>query len=141
MGIVGAAIYRVEALPIGQVDRDVGLADDDRAGRLQPPHQKRIARGGPAFELGVPPGGGQACNVEAFLDRHGHAEQRLIKPPRGLVHCLGDFAGAIEIGDGKSVEVGIQLTGPGDGRINCLRHADLAGADGERCGKCAGFVR
>lgn len=129
VGVGGAAIDRVEALPVGEVDRDVGLADDHRAGRLQPLDEKRVGRGDLVLEARVPPGGGEPGDIEALLDRHRHAEQRLVRARTGGVERLGLLVGALEIGDCERVDCGVEVLDPLDRRIDRLDDAHPPRAD------------
>src|SRR6266568_2911779 len=67
----------VVALEIPQADRDIGLADDDGARRLQPRDDEGIFRRLEVFEMRKAPGRRQAGDVEGFFQGHGNAEQRL----------------------------------------------------------------
>jgi hypothetical protein len=140
MGVAAAAIDRVEALPVGEVHRHVGLADDDRARCLQPPHQLGIVRGDGVLEARMAEGGGKPFDVEAFLDRHRHAEQRLIGSGTRLVHRLCGFVGPFEIGHGERVDIRIELLYPHDRSVDCLGHAAPPVTDFSSRGESAGFV-
>jgi hypothetical protein len=133
--VAGAAIDRVDALPVGQVDRHIGLADDDRARRLQPLHQQRILQGDLVLEARMAPGGREPGDIEALLDGHRHAEQRLVKPPGRGVHRLGCGIGGLEIRHREGIDGAIAFLDPSDRRVDRLRHAELARADCQRGGE------
>ena len=134
-----AAIDGVHALPVGQVNGHIGLADDDRACRLQPPHKQGIARRDFVAIGAVPPSCRKPRHIEAFLDRHRHAEQRLVEPARRGIHRLGGFACTGKIGHGNRIDFGVVLARAGDRGIDRFDHAELARPDRQRGGERAGF--
>ena len=144
MRIARATIDRVETLPVGEIDRHIGLADDHRAGLFQAPHQYGILGGDVIAIFGMAEGGWQAGDIEAFLDRHRHAEQRLIAPSvlgrSGRIKRAGSGIGRFEIGDRQRVDAGIKVLEPHDRRIHRLGDAQPPLADRRRRGERAGFL-
>lgn len=136
--VVGAAVKRVVALEVGEVGRDIGLAQDHRARGLEPLDHHAVARGDVVLELDMAPGGRQSGDVEAFLDRHRYAEQRLVAPRHG--HRPRGFARAVEVGDHHGVDVGIELLDLGDGALDRLQWGTLAAPHRRRGGDRAGPV-
>ena len=98
-GVAGGAVHRVEALPVGQRDRHVGLAEQHRAGGLQALHQQRVASGDVAGVGRVAVGGGQPGHVEALLHRDRQAVQRApaLAARQGRIGGAGTVAGAVGI--------------------------------------------
>ena len=74
--IVGDPVDGVVGLPVVEPEGHVGLAEDHRAGSLDAAHDQRILRGPVVARFRIAPGGRSAGEIEALLDRHGHAEQR-----------------------------------------------------------------
>ena len=74
-GVGGGAVDGVVALPVGEIDGDVGLAEDDRSGRLQAPNGDGGDGDLLVLQFRVASGGGEALDVEAFLDGGGNAEK------------------------------------------------------------------
>ena len=75
-GIVGRAVDIVVALPVGEVQRHVGLAEQGDAGIHHALCDQRILCRDRVLEGGIAPGGGEARDVEGFLDGHRHTVQR-----------------------------------------------------------------
>ncbi len=75
-GVVGPPVDVVVALPIGERERNVGLAEDDGAGGLQARNRESILLGPEVLGCRKAPRGGQAGDVIGFLDGHRHAQQR-----------------------------------------------------------------
>src|SRR5665213_4488768 len=67
--IVGLAVDVVVALPVGERDRNVGLAHDDRAGGFASLYRAGVFRGAVVLFLGVAPGADQAGDVVGFFHR------------------------------------------------------------------------
>ena len=76
VGIVGGAVDVVVALPVGERDRHVGLAEDDAARVLHPRDRQRVFRRPEILLRRKAPGGRQPRDVVGFLHRHRQAEQR-----------------------------------------------------------------
>ena len=98
----------VVALPVGQHQRHVGLAEQHHAGVEQPIHGQGVAGGDAVAQRADAPGGGQAGDVEALLDGHRHAEQGraavvAMSPGRGRA-----FAGAVEVAHDDGVDARIE---------------------------------
>ena len=130
-GVAGAAVNRVEALPIGQRDRHIGLAKDHRAGGLQPLHRHRVTAGDVVLEGLEAVSGGQAVDVERLLHRHRQAMQRAPQLATGQrrVGGLRAHMGALEIAHHHGIDVAAQ---PLDARpvVRQQRHrAQLPTAD------------
>jgi hypothetical protein len=130
--IVGPAIDRIVRLPVGEVGRDIGLAEDDRAGALELADHPGVARGDRVGIFAVTPGSRQAADIEAFLDRHRHAEQRLVlgQPPGG--HGLGLFLRAVEVGHHHRVDMRVEMFDPRNRRFDRLEWRHLSMADRAR---------
>src|SRR5438477_408276 len=79
-GIVRRAVDRVEALPVGEEERHVGLAEEHGAGAEQAIDNDRVPRRDVGLVGRHAPRRRQARDVVRLLDRHGHAVQR---PPGG----------------------------------------------------------
>ena len=130
-GVVGGAVDRVEALPIRQRDRHIGLAEDHRPGVQQPLHRKRIGRGDRVLQRREAPMGRQAGDVEAFLHRHRQAVQRPPILPAGQrrIGRIGPRPGAVEIPHHHGVGRPVQPFDAGDEMLQQLPAADAAGAE------------
>ena len=72
-GIVGGAVDGIEALPVGQHQRHIGLAIHDSTRLREARDGDRIGRCDVVLEARIAPGGGRARPVEALLRRHRHA--------------------------------------------------------------------
>ena len=109
--VAGAAVIGVVGLQIGEADGDVGLAEDYRAGGLHALDGDRVGLGDMVGVFGEAPAGGEAGDVEAFLDRHGYAEERasliFFGIGAGVVERLGGSAGTVEIADDDGVDLAV----------------------------------
>ena len=114
MRIARTPVNRVARLPIRQIGRHVGLADEDRTCALEPLDDERIALGDVVGEPFVAPAGGQAGDIETFLDRHRHAEQRPIVARRLPVERLGSGARTFEIAHDDRVDLHVAILDPRD---------------------------
>ena len=74
-GIAGGAVDRVGALPVRQHFRDIGFAEDDRAGLFEFGNDRGVVIRDIVTERFATPAGRQAGDVEAFLQCHRDAEQ------------------------------------------------------------------
>src|SRR4051794_18532504 len=72
--IIGGAVNVVEALPVSEPYRHIGLADDDRSGSLEALHDKGIDIWAPLAGLWVSPGRRQSGDIELLLYCHRQAE-------------------------------------------------------------------
>ena len=88
--VVGHPVHLVEGLQVTGVERGVGLAEDDRPGRLEPAHRQGIAIGHVIPELGCSRGGDQPLRLPDVLHRHREPMQRRDGDPGG-----GDGVGGI----------------------------------------------
>src|SRR5262245_46652354 len=101
--IVRRSVDIVEALPVAQHERHIGVAKNDGARIPEPPHSGRIARRAMVFQKRCPAGGRHTRNLKAVLDRHGHAQKLASRIPlrqriigraclchRGLGQDIGD---------------------------------------------------
>src|SRR3546814_20730962 len=68
----------------------------------------------------MPPAGWQSGYVEAFLDRHRYAEQRLVRSGRRAVHRPGGFERAFEVADHHRIDMRIETFDPRDGILHRL---------------------
>ena len=73
---VGGSVDLVVALEIRQVERHVGLAEQNHAGGVQTLDRQGVALGDVVLHVGTAVRGRQAGDVVGFLDGHGHAMQR-----------------------------------------------------------------
>ena len=107
--VVRRPVDVVVALEIPQADRDIGLADDDGACRLQPRDHKGVFRRLEIPEMRKAPCRRQAGDVERFLEGHGNAEQRqpLAAAKRGIGGACG-VSRAIEIANDDRVDPPVQ---------------------------------
>src|SRR6185437_12787407 len=125
--IARPAMNRVDALPVPEISRDVGLADDDGAARFEARDGDRIVlRQWPADTL-YAPGRRQSRYIEGFLDRHRHTEER---PPvstgkRGVSGGSGHTRPP-EIPHHHRVEVSVPRFDPGDRLIQRLDRRNAA---------------
>ncbi len=125
----------VEALPVREHRRHVGLAEHVGAGAEQPFHHHGVrGRDGVAL-LRQPPGGRQAGDAEALLHRHRHAVQR---PGRGgsAVELLGARAGAVEVAHHHGVDRRVVPPDPFDVVVEQFQAADRAPLDQRRLAPC-----
>ena len=76
--IVGNAIGRTHADQAGRELVEIGLADDDRAGRAQPRHRSGVV-GRRIGKRRAGGGGRQAGDVDIVLDRDGNAVERKLR--------------------------------------------------------------
>ena len=125
-GVVGGAEDVVVALPVGQVQRHVGFAEDHGAGILQALHGKGVSGGVPAPELPIAPAGRQADDIELLLDRHRQAEQRpALALRQGGVGGRGGFARPLEIAHDDGVDLRVDPLDAGNRGIDELARRDL----------------
>ena len=88
--IAAGAMDRVEALPVRQHERDIGLAEDHGASGAVPLDHGRVRVRDVVAELRNTPCRGRPCQVEAVLDRHRQAVEgaggfpRRAAPVRGV---------------------------------------------------------
>ena len=128
--IVGPPIDRVVGLNVSQRRRDIGLAQNDRARRLQPPDSGGILMRDMAGVFGNAPAGRQAGDVEAFLDRHRQAEQRRgVACRQPLVRRPGLQPRPVEIADHDGVDRAVARLDPRDRRLGLGDRAGLAAPD------------
>ncbi len=125
--IVGRAVDVVVALPVAEAERHIGLAENDGAGALEARHRERVFLGDEILERRDAPGGRQSGDVEGFLDRHRHAEERPALAPRQCgVRFLSRLPGAREIAHRHSVEIAVKSLDPGDELVGQLERGDLS---------------
>ncbi len=125
--VVGAAIDRIVALPVGEERRHVGLAENHRPGRLQPPNHHGVLVGRPALESLHAPGGRQAGDVERLLDGHRHAEQRRALAARQPgVGLRGGGERPVEVAHHHGVDRRVHRLDPLDRRPRQIGGAHLA---------------
>jgi hypothetical protein len=107
VGIVGDPVDGVVGLRVVERGGHVGLAEDHRAGGLGAAHDQRILCGTVVARFRMTPGGRIPGEIEALLDRRGHADERATlaaREPRiglsGLGQCglVGLHAHRIERG-------------------------------------------
>ena len=135
--VVRPAVDRVDRLPVAEPLGQVGLAEDDRARRLQPAHHLGIARRNVAGVLREAPVRRQPLDVEGFLHRHRHAKQRhRVGGHRARVDRVGGGARAVEVADDDGVDRAVARLDPRDRRFGFGACAGLArpdrGGGGER---------
>ena len=123
----GGAVNRIIALPVGQIDRNVGLAEDHRPGGFQPADRDRRYRDRVGLHLHMATGGRQSLDVEALFHRGRNAEQR-----RCLV-CLRIEAsrprsGPVEVADDDGVDRRIMLFRASDIMVEQFQCADFTRA-------------
>ena len=139
--IVGAAVDRIVRLPIRQIGRDIGLAEDDRTRCFQLRDHACIAPRDVSDMRLVSPAGRQALDVETFLDRHRHAEQRLIGLRTLDGHRAGAVQRAIEIRHHHRIDMRIEVLDPRNRRLDRFERCHLGPADRGRGFDGTGFVR
>src|SRR6516225_5162248 len=109
VGIVGGPINLVVALELAKPDRDVGLADDDGTGLLQPRDDKRIFGRHKILELRKAPGSRESCDIEWLLQRHRDAEQgSMIAARQRGIRRLRRRSRAIEVADDHRIDALVQ---------------------------------
>ena len=90
---------------------------------------------GTLLQLRMAARGGQAGDVEAFLDRRRDAKQRGRFVGLRVQH-FGARPGAIEVADHHRIDPGIEPFGAADEVVQQFQRADLSIAD--ECGECGG---
>ncbi len=123
-GIVGGAVDRVEALPVGEQHRDIGLAEDDGARALQALHRKRVLACHVVLEFRHAPGGGPARDVKGLLHRHRQTVQR----PALALGAVGGARGLpvlVQVHDADSVQRAVVLAHARGVQVEELERADL----------------
>src|SRR3546814_16672054 len=73
--------------------------------------------------------------VEAFLDRHRYAEQRLVRSGRRAVHRPGGFERAFEVADHHRIDMRIETLDPRDGILHRFARAQFPRSEERRVGK------
>ena len=126
-GLLVDAVDLVVALPVGEVQRHVGLAEQGDAGIDHALRHQRVLLGDVVLEGGIAPGRGQARDVERLLDGHRHAVQRPQLLPRldRLVGRPGPLARALDVGGDDGVELGIVGFDPLEIEVQKFEAADL----------------
>ena len=148
--VVGAAVDVVEALPVAQHERHIGLAPDHRARIEVARHRDSVGVGHVVGPRRVAPRRRGANPVECFLDGHRHAVQR---PPAlpGRQRRVGGsspLARLVDPGHNHRVHRGVEALVAVDRalqRFRC-RHATLTDQRGQLDGRqevriCVGFAR
>jgi hypothetical protein len=125
--IVGGAVNVVEALPVGEHQRHIGLAENDSAGALEPGDRECVLLRHKALGRHYAPGRRQAGDVERFLDGDRYAKQRtvLTAAERG-VGSLGGLAGAVEVAHHDGVDFLIERLDAGDDVIGELDRGNFS---------------
>jgi hypothetical protein len=118
-------------LPVGEVERHVGLAEEHRAGAEQAVDDRGVPPRDVVPKSGDAPRGGETGDVVGFLDRHGHAVERTPHPPpgQGAVGRARPSARSREIAHDDGIERGVVLLDPGQIELEKLETAYLALAD------------
>jgi hypothetical protein len=130
-GVVGDAVDRIDRLPVAQRLWHIGLAKNDRARRFQPRNGVGIAGGDVVRVLAKSPMGGEALDVERFLNGHRHAEQRGRVARRcPCVRRVRRRARPIEVADDDGVDRRVARFDAGDGRFRFGARGGCARADG-----------
>ena len=114
-GIVGGPVNGVETLPIRQMARHIGFAEDHRAGVFETGDGQGIFGRHIVLEHRIAPGARRTGPIIGFLDGHWHAMKR---PPIGAggkrrVGGVGMRAGGGVIAPDDSVEGASMLIGAG----------------------------
>ena len=130
-GIVRRAVDGVVALIVGEVDGDIGLAEEDHARAEEAIHGEGIARRDMVLELGHAPGRRHTDHVIGFLDGHGHAVERSpgLLARQSPVGRARPLAGPLEIGRDDGVERRIVLLDASEIELEELCAADLLATD------------
>jgi hypothetical protein len=131
--IIGGAVNVVVALPIPDRDRQIGLADHDSAGGLEPLHRPRVDFCLPVLEFRIAPGRRQAGDAELLLDRHRQSEQRAAVTPRQSgVGVIGRLSRPVEIAHHNGVDLRVERLDAGDGGVEQLAGGNLPVGKGLR---------
>ncbi|MGY4346417.1 hypothetical protein ACVWXM_002884 [Bradyrhizobium sp. GM7.3] len=129
--IVRRAVDLVVALPIRQAHGDVGLAEDDATGLLDPGDRQRVLRRLEIFLRRPAPGRGQAGDVVGFFHSDGETEQRLSLAARQCGVCLAcGVQRTVEIPDADRVDLAVV---PFDAVDRILRELDRGNLLGRQC--------
>ncbi len=115
-GVIALAEDGVVALPVRGRDGDIGLAEDDRAGALEPRDHDRVARGDVVLVRHHPGGGPNAVDLVGVLDRDGNAVEGSppIAPGAGLVGGARPREGRVRRERDDGVELGVVLADAGE---------------------------
>ena len=138
--IIGAAIDFVEALPITEINRYVGLAQEDHARRLKLAHDLRIAPGNITLVRFMAPRRWKASDIKTFLDRHRDAEQWLMRTGQLFIHSFCGLNRALEIAHRNRVHVDIEVLNPRNGIFHGFMRRNFAPADACRCFNCSSLI-
>ena len=129
--VVGRAVDGVEALPVGEVERHVRLAEEHDAGPEQAVDGQRVPGRDVVVEGRHAPRRGQAGDVVRLLDGHGHAVQRAPHLAAGqrAVGGARPRARALEIPDDDRVQRAIVALDARQVEVEQLETAELLAAD------------
>ena len=132
-GVVGGAVDLVIALPVGEPERDVGLAEDDAAGVLDPRDRQRVFRRRKILLRRNAPGRRQSRDIVGFLERHGQAEQRLLHAARQFgVGGAGGRKAALEIANTDRIDLRVVPLDPADRVLGQFDGGNFFGSEGCR---------
>ena len=108
-GVIGGPVDGIEALPVGQHQGDVGLAEDNSASGLQPLHGHRVTLRIVVLIRRIPPRRRRADPVKILFNRHGHAMQW--SPDFPACECgirrIGALAGLLVLSENNGIKPGI----------------------------------
>jgi hypothetical protein len=130
-GLWGGAVDGIVALPIGEHQRDVGLAEEHHARLFETLDRERAGVGHVGFERWIAPRGGRASNVVALLDGHGHTMQR--SPDLALserrIGSLGALSRPLAVLPYDRVELRVESIDACQEMLEHLARADFLAAD------------
>jgi hypothetical protein len=131
-GIAGAAVRTRLGEPPDRQLRHAGLADDDRAGRAQPPHQLVVGGFGGIRRRRRPVPGGQPGDRDVVLDRQRYAGERQLGEV-GAARQLGRGAPGLVRRDAlKGADARVAGRDPGEAGVDNLARGTPPGAHGSR---------
>ena len=131
-GVVGGAEDRVRGLPVHGVDRQVGLAEDDRPFTAQPGDGVGVAGRHVCGEVRRAGGGAHPGGLQRVLDRHRQAVQRAgrVSACGGPVGGVGRCSGAVDVERHDRVQRGVSDLDAVQVGVEELSAADLAVSQG-----------
>ena len=126
-GVLGGAVDGVVALPVGQEQRHVGLAEQGDASASEPLDRERVLGRDVVLVGGHAPGRRRAGDVERLLDRHRHAVQRApdLAAGEGGIGFHGARSGGLGIHPDDRVQRRIEPLDPREIQVEQLQAADF----------------
>ena len=137
MWIVGGTVDIVKTLQVGEMNRHVGLAENDRSGVLQTLTGDGILPGNIVLQLRVAPGRRQTLNIVGLFDGHRHAVKRapVLTGCQRSVRLLRTGSGLVELHTDHGINRRIVFLHPLNIVLQQFHRTDIPVLDaGRQCG-------